>query len=322
MKSFEITLLKLLRQIHAKASGAPVNPKPARTVDPDTASSQIMTLLENDSPVMIARFGSNELNAVVNYLGVKSELPRCRLDYIRGKSRPWWWEAGVLRQMVQNAGFFPEQVFAMEKFCELMLHEIPEIDLLGSWLPAEKIFDDRLASTVKVDLELLNPYFSSVPWTRALEGKKVLVIHPFARMIEQQYRKRELLFKNNLLPAFDLKTIKAVQSIGGECAEFVDWFAALESMKSAMDREDYDICLIGCGAYGLPLAAHAKRSGKKGFHIGGSLQLLFGIRGKRWENPGYNPNYNYSLLMNEHWIRPGKEETPRAADRVENACYW
>jgi hypothetical protein len=173
-----------------------------------------------------------------------------------------------------------------------------------------------------VDLELLNPYFSHRPWTRTLHGKVVLVIHPFAASIEAQYRKRELLFKDDLLPGFALKTIKAVQSIAGEATEFADWFAALDSMKQQMDRADYDIALIGCGAYGLPLAAHAKRQGKKGFHIGGSLQLMFGIRGKRWENPNYNPFYDYSKLVNEHWIKPAEEERPRASDKVENACYW
>ena len=93
-------------------------------------------------------------------------------------------------------------------------------------------------------------------------------------------------------------------------------------MKAQMDRIDYDICLIGCGAYGFPLAAHAKRMGKKGFHLGGSLQLLFGIRGKRWENPDYNPDYNYAALMNEHWVKPSEEERPVAAKKVEDACYW
>ena len=33
-------------------------------------------------------------------------------------------------------------------------------------------------------------------------------------------------------------------------------------MKMQMDEEDYDIALIGCGAYGMSLAAHAKRKGK------------------------------------------------------------
>lgn len=49
-------------------------------------------------------------------------------------------------------------------------------------------------------------------------------------------------------------------------------------MKDEIDKRDYDIALIGCGAYGFPLAAHIKRSGKKAVHLGGALQLLFGIK--------------------------------------------
>ena len=102
MTSVEIALLELLRKIHAKAFGVTVKPKPARIVDVEEASLKIRTLLENDLPVMIARFGGNELNAVVNFLGVKAG-PSSRLDYIRGKSLPWWWKPGALNQMVQNA---------------------------------------------------------------------------------------------------------------------------------------------------------------------------------------------------------------------------
>ena len=51
-----------------------------------------------------------------------------------------------------------------------------------------------------------------------LRGKKVLVIHPFAETIQHQYeQKRTLLFKNpDVLPEFQLETIKAVQSLGGQ----------------------------------------------------------------------------------------------------------
>jgi hypothetical protein len=93
-------------------------------------------------------------------------------------------------------------------------------------------------------------------------------------------------------------------------------------MKSEINKQDYDVCLIGCGAYGFPLAAHVKRMGKKAIHMGGSLQLLFGIKGKRWENSNYNPIYNYSKLMNEHWVYPGEEEKPQNAASVEGGCYW
>ena len=72
----------------------------------------------------------------------------------------------------------------------------------------------------------------------------------------------------------------------------------------------------------LASVKYAKRMGKKGFHLGGSLQLLFGIRGKRWDNPDYNPDYNFAELINEHWVKPGTAERPANADKVEGACYW
>ena len=149
----------------------------------------------------------------------------------------------------------------------------------------------------------------------------MLVIHPFQKSIEQQYQKRELLFKNNLLPKFELKTIKAVQTLANEKCEFKTWFEALDSMKQQMDNIDYDVALIGCGAYGLHLAAHAKRMGKKAIHLGGALQIFFGIIGKRYENPKHANGF-YLSLFNEHWTRPINEERPADAYLVENSTYW
>ena len=99
-------------------------------------------------------------------------------------------------------------------------------------------------------------------------------------------------------------------------------------MEQEIDKEDYDVALIGCGAYGFPLGAYVKRQGKKAVHLGGALQLLFGIRGKRWEDPNYGvqawgiPYGSYSNLMNEFWIRPGKNMKPQGANVVEGGCYW
>lgn len=91
------------------------------------------------------------------------------------------------------------------------------------------------------------------------------MVHPFVDSIQKQYQRKTLLHKHpDTLPNFELKTIKAVQSIGGKCNEgFRDWFEALEYMKAEIDKTDYDICILGCGAYGFPLAAHVKRMGKK-----------------------------------------------------------
>ena len=69
--------------------------------------------------------------------------------------------------------------------------------------------------------------------------------------------------------------------------------------------------------YGLPLAAHVKDLGKQAVHMGGALQIFFGIKGGRWdENPKINRFYN------EHWTRPLPSETPQTFQNVEEGCYW
>jgi hypothetical protein len=279
----------------------------------------IFELLSSNKPCMISRIGSTEMLCIKNHLGVEKKFNKSVKNYITGNKAPWWWEASTILQMEQWSGFFPSEVKKLQQFSELMLKDIKEINLLGAWLNDEIDLKLELINAKRVVLEDLEPFFSLTPWTRALAGKKVLVVHPFSEDIESQYKKRELLFENNLLPEFELKTIKAVQSIAGEETQFDDWFAALDSMKVQIDNTDYDVCIIGCGAYGLPLAAHVKRTGKKAVHLGGVTQLLFGIKGSRWEEYIVWP---YMNLFNEHWVRPGESEKPTNANQVEGGCYW
>jgi hypothetical protein len=324
MNNLSIYTLKAFRKLYAKTFSIEPLAKPECIQDAEIISQLIYDKLTSDEPCMIARFGATELMTMVNYLGVHKKAEKSILKYIKGQELDWWWNKNCLRQMEQWSGFFPPTTEKIERFCELMLKDTKEVDILGSWLGIEKHYREEIHKCIKINLELLNPYFSEKPWTIALENKKILVVHPFARSIEMQYGKRELLFDDRrILPAFELKTVRAVQSLGGGSDySYTDWFEALDDMKSKIDRTDYDICLIGCGAYGFPLAAHVKRAGKKAVHFGGSLQLLFGIRGKRWEDPNYDPRYNYAALMNEHWIKPSEEEKPKTANNVENACYW
>jgi len=327
MKTFFITFLKILRKLYTNFFVSKKFLKPECEQDPEKASQLIYDALTSDKPCMIARFGSTELICLNNYLGMKNNKGEY-LNYIKGNTQAWWWEKNIINQMQQWSGFFPAREDKIEQFCNLMLNDIPEVDILGSWLSEEQLFEKELKKAQKVHLRLLEPYWAENHWSKALEGKKVLVVHPFAKDIELQYQKRELLFKNDILPKFELSTIKAVQSLADEKTEFKDWFEALDYMKSEIDKVDYDICLIGCGAYGFPLAAHVKRKGKKGFHYGGALQLLFGIRGKRWEDPNYGVKEwgiaagFYSNLMNDHWIRPEVNNKPKNAQVVEGACYW
>jgi hypothetical protein len=282
---------------------------------------------------MISRFGTVEINCVNNFLTVTSNegyFKKC-INYIIDKTHTPWWNHRLFLDMSLSAGIFPISIETASKFSERYLNDIPEIDLLGCHQYYEK-FMPLKSDLIKVQLEMLYPFFVLRPWTRILKGKKVLVIHPFDETIKCQYKMRSYLFDNqDVLPEFELITYKAVQSIRGNPVPYKSWFDALDFMEKEIAKIQFDIAIIGCGAYGLPLSAHIKRIGKKAIHLGGGSQLLFGILGNRWTEqyngyweyrPGINIDINYKPLFNKFWISPLEIDTPPKAKSVENGAYW
>lgn len=326
-------LLKSLRRLYSYVFGHHYDIRrdcKGIVTDPDKASGIIYDTLMSDKPCMIARYGSTELYNTVNYRSMISPH-HSMLKYISDKEIQWWRNESNAHHMCEWSGFFPNTEANMRRFAELICRDSACLDVLGSWCEEERFMDDLIPEdTHRIFLPCLEPMWAKEPWTRALKGRKVLVVHPFAELIKFQYDlHRDKLFASpDILPEFSLSVLKAVQSLGGDNSDFQNWFEALEWMKDEIDKSDFDICLIGCGAYGFPLAAHVKRQGRKAIHMGGALQLLFGIKGNRWENTMYGVKEwglkegQYKSLFNEYWVRPGDTLRPKNAQKVEGACYW
>jgi hypothetical protein len=284
------------------------------------ANDLVASRMRDGDPLLVGKFGTIELACMRNYLSTREpKLIGNIADYVVGRRQfLWWWE--TLEVAYSNAGLFPpDDRETVNKFCELMLDLVPRIDILGSYIREESQFHEQLRGCTKINIDgYIAPFFFCNPWTSELKGKRVLVVHPFEDSIRRQYGKRKLLFSDpEVLPEFELLTVKAVQSIAGEDPGFPNWTAAFEHMQARMDELVYDVALVGCGSYGLPLAAHAKSKGKKAIHLAGWAQLLFGIYGERWlESAEVAP------FINEHWTRPLPEERPRRFKAVENGCYW
>lgn len=275
----------------------------------DEANQVIADAIKAGKPFMAARYGS-ELRAVW----------RTRDDG-RGFILPI---RKILKSVCSHTGFFPEDKKALIKFSEVMKWASPYVDLIGVFhqLMEEYSIRTYCNNPQYTLLGYLEPYFSNNPWSAALEGKKVVVIHPFDKTIQSQYKKRELLFPGtNILPEFELRTVRAVQTLADQTDErFVNWFEALDWMFNEAMKEDFDVAIIGCGAYGFPLAAKIKQAGKISIHLGGGTQLLFGIKGRRWEVE--QASKFAKLLDNPAWVRPSEDERPKGAEKVEEACYW
>ena len=276
--------------------------------DINEGNQVIYELIKLGKPFMAGRYGSIELSAMAEV--VRSICLKKEYDYNR------------LKDLNMNAGFVGNSKEEYAKFAEVMIYATTCCDVMGVWYnQMEDWFCSEYmpSNYVLTHRKVYDFWNCELPFTVALEGKKVLVIHPYTESIRLQYARREKIFENkNILPMFELKTVKAVQTIAGQKDDrFTTWFEALDYMYNEAMKEDFDIALIGCGAYGYPLAARIKEAGKSAIHMGGVLQVLFGIKGKRWDDIP-----EVSELYNEYWVRPNEAENVKNAKMIEDACYW
>jgi hypothetical protein len=286
----------------------------------EQTNDRIKDYLLSERPFLVCRFGSGELELMCldKFLESKENIFFKVIKFIKGQLPIFWWDREQVRNKFFNSGLFPLERKTLTFFRKEMESCLPLIDVLGSWLSAEKYFIKSSFNVRFSKLPDLEPYFHEFPWSEQLEGKRVLVIHPFSKTIQSQYTRREKIFNNHrVLPEFELICYKSIQTIGFETHGYENWISALEKMKKDISKIDFEIAIIGCGSYGLPLAAFVKMIGKSAIHLGGATQILFGIKGSRWDKMP-----NISCLYNEYWVRPSEEEKPIGYEKVENGTYW
>jgi hypothetical protein len=180
------------------------------------------------------------------------------------------------------------------------------------------IFDFCSKDSAKVGNRAVEPFYFDNPWSLELKGKKVLAVSPISQTIMYQFKKMDKIWEGrNVFPEFEIETYNAVQSIGGQ-GPHKSWKESLDIMKDEISKINFDIAILGCGAYGLPLVAHIKNNlSRSAIYVGGPIQLFFGIKGARWER-----HPEISRMFNEHWRKPLDVDIPKNYYMVEGGCYW
>jgi hypothetical protein len=236
-----------------------------------------------------------------------------QIDFIYGLS---WIKYG--RQLLMLAGVYPLNKRIFHDFAALYKKSVlPSCDFIFAWQNSKKesTLIRKFASQAQTTSGFLQDFVPG-SWIQHLAGKRVLVISPFSETVQRQHPKRPQIWQRvpELGVDFELLTLSCPLHSHMVPPVHADWFIALEAMKAGMRQLDYDVLLVGAGAWGLPLATAAKEAGKVGIHMGGNVQLLFGIKGARWDS--------YPDLYNEHWVYPAESETPKGVENVEGSCYW
>jgi hypothetical protein len=275
---------------------------------------EILEKFKSKDPFCIGKIGNAELMCAYNYFHAKHH-----------NQNPIIWNPTIEREIFINAGVFPQTEEARIYFAEQLSDAVANTDIISPWNRGLGDFElrfikSRNPNSVLVDLQSLEPFYSGIPWSSTLEGKNVLVISPFVETIKKQYKQRENIWANSkVLPEFNLKTIyhPTSKAISGNKNKYSSWKEMIDDITQQMSSVEFDVALIGTGASSLPLTSFAKQIKKQAIHLGGSLQLMFGIKGKRWEQMKI-----FNHFYNDFWTRPSAEETPEGYKLVEDGTYW
>jgi hypothetical protein len=286
----------------AKFIGVPI-------LEPQAGNDLLGQWLQESKPRAIGKMGESELGALRRYAAHRDE---------RGICRRW---GGSRRRLTVNAGVYPPDDASLSRFCAHYGGVLAELDMLAVWFHwgERRTVARRAPAATLAALTALEPFYHQRPWSRHLAGKRVLVISPFAQTIKRQYAQRERIWQNKpeVLPDFRLETLRCPLSAALVEPPFGSWFDAMLAMQAEMDCRVYDVAIVGAGAWSLPLASHAKSRGKWAIHLGGGTQILFGIRGRRWDGNAF-----LRTIYNDAWVRPDPADRPPASTLIENSCYW
>lgn len=268
-------------------------------LNPEDSNRKIGELIDNGESFLVSRVGLGGETIVSAFTMANSLIPQQGIYWLHN-----------------NAGFYGSNDY--RRFSQMYSDGCKNSDVHAYWHFQGFIeVEDFLVPNDKIliDPSALESFRFENPWTEKLKGKKILVINPFKSEIDSQLLVKDKIWGNpNVLPDAQWITYESVQSVGGE-GPHRDWYESFDKMCEDISKIDFDIALLGCGSYGMPLANFIKMNiGKSAIYIGGGLQLYFGIKGKRWDG-----SEDVNKFYNEYWLRPNKTKN---SDKVEGGCYW
>lgn len=272
--------------------------------------------LEKNEKFLIGRLSGNETNFVGKYL--KNNTITKHLVY----------------SMSNNAGILLKNIEDIKQYITNYLDAVKNSDLLGIWtggmlsqcMEFYKYLEETQINTNVIAAQSLEPYYyfeeSEYYLDQIFKNKKILVLTSHSNTIKKQIKQLEKIYPDkkifNDCQFFVYKT--ASQHCGNSDGN--SWLYHFNNMKEDLKKiqrfYDFDIAFVGCGGFGMPICNYIySELDKSALYIGGAIQLLFGVLGKRW-----NANKTINKIKNDYWCYPEDSDKHGKPELVEGGCYW
>jgi len=294
--------------------------------------NEIKTLsLEKSNDYIIKKLQSNK-KFLISRMGAGAETNVVYLCTIHGIDKIYTEQFYKLFiQLSIENGIYNLTKNSLSRYVKLYKETIEKSDSLAVFINLMVTQQKYFVENNKLETlysRVLEPFYcckdNIKPWSHYLLGKKVLIVNPFVDSFQQQLKNNFQIFKDPEKKLFldeqEFVFYKTYNTSAGN-ALHENWEKTYDMMCDDISKLDFDIALLGCGGYGLPLSNYIhEKLDKSVIYIGGGLQLLFGVMGARWENI---PMWKDIIKENQtKFIRPSKEEQIKNKERVEGGCFW
>ncbi len=242
-------------------------------------------------------------------------------------------EKALIFHSFNQEGLFPKDLAFYREYNRFYMPHVKNLDCLGlvyepAFMEWEILsyYDLGQAHTHYVNQEPDRscPSNDENCYLKYFRNKKILIICPFAGLLKE--RATEEVFegvwsktgKRWFYPSevdaieFPYGFARTTQEKHGSALQL------FEHITDEIDRRTFDIALIAAAGLAIPLASYVKSIGKVGIDLGGHLQILFGVIGKRWRNwENWRRDY-----FNEWWIDMPEKYKPEETDVCDRGAYW
>jgi len=258
------------------------------------------------------------------------QYPRVR-ERVRDEPRLRAFELALGHQALLHAGIFPREASFYRRWSEFFAARVASLDCVGVFAAtlheSTQLLEFHAVPGKPMRFEDQEPD-RSVPADEArcylplFRGRRLLLVCPFAELLRVRATREtfEAVWRKTGKPWFEPASVEAVEFPYGFAHATRERYATaldlLQDITCRIDARSFDVALIAAGGLGIPLASHVKRGGNVGISLGGHLQVLFGVLGRRWqERPEWHRDY-----FNEAWIDMPDRYKPDPAETDAN--YW
>ena len=192
-----------------------------------------------------------------------------------------------------------------------------EIELIRYYRLKNKFIYFPLQEPGRTDEQCYLPHF---------KDKKVLVICPFANLLKSRATQEifEGVWSKFGKKWFYPQEVDAIEFPYGFAKDTQQKYSTVmdlfELIMGRIGRKDFDVALIAAGGLSIPIASSIKNMGKIAIDLGGHLQIVFGVVGKRWRDWN-DMRENY---FNDYWIDMPVQYKPTEDEirDMPDAGYW